>query len=292
MSEPDLVVGIDGSRTAERALLWAAAEADRKRLRLVIAHADPVAGNAAPTEFARTLMVDAQATVFDSGAKCEIATVLTGDEPARSLIRLSHRAELVVVGSHGLGLVAGSFVGSVAYRVAGHARCPVTLVPVSWQPAEYPSGPIVVGVSSTSGGLSALGYAFAEAALRGLALRAVRSWCRADWSPQMSETHYVAGTGFRLKQAERAELILRPFRDAYPTVGVTTVVTGDPIEEALLTAARSADQLIAGCRFRNRRRLSRLDWITSRLVHEAPCPVTVVGHVQSRRPELTPLRTG
>lgn len=283
MSEPDVVVGIDGSRTAERALLWAASEADRRQLRLVIAHAQP--GEA---DSARALLADARAVVSGSGAGCEVATVLTREEPARLLTRLGARAELVVVGSHGLGPV----VGSVAYRVAGHARCPVALVPASWQPAELSHRPITVGVSATSGGLSALGYAFAEAARRGVALRAVRSWCRADWSPETSGTHSPAGNGFRLKQAERAELILRPFRDACPAVEVTTLVTGDPIEEALLATARGADQLIAGCRFRNRRRLSRLDWITSRLVHEAPCPVTVVGHVPSRRPEPAPVRAG
>jgi len=292
MTRARVVVGIDGSRTAERAMLWAAEVAGRRGAQLLIVHAsDPVprTSNAQPTDFVRTLMLEAQTAVYESGANCEVALLWADEQPVRLLIRLSKQAELLVVGSHGLGQLAGKALGSVAYRVTAHARCPVAVVPGAWEPAGL-ARPVVVGVLATVDGSNALGYAFAEAASRGCELKAVRSWCRADWVPELSDGAQGWTDRFEAKQADRAEVILRPFRQEQPDVRVTTIVTGDPVEDALLAAAADADQLVVGCKFRDRHRLSRLDWATSRLVHDAPCPVIVVGGSRSRRIEQQAVR--
>ncbi len=291
MNTPQIVVGIDGSRAAERAMLWAAEEAGRRGARLLIAHAGDVdsnAGTAAPTDYARALMVDAQAAVYDSRIECEVATFLDDEDPVRLLSRLSRQAQLVVVGSHGVSRLAEAFLGGAAYRVATHAHCPVALVPAAWEPAEA-ARPVVVGVSGTPAASSALDYAFAEAELRGVPLTAVRSWCRADWSPESPTVLYESSDRFETRQAERVQLILRPFLDAHPSVEVATVVTGEPIEDALLSAAREVDQLIVGCRSRSGRRRSRLGWTTSRLMHESPCPVIVIGSPGSTAAATTQL---
>ena len=39
-----------------------------------------------------------------------------------------HAIDLIVLGTHGRGRVASAFLGSVAERVLGHARCPVMIV--------------------------------------------------------------------------------------------------------------------------------------------------------------------
>jgi nucleotide-binding universal stress UspA family protein len=137
---------------------------------------------------------------------------------------------------------------------------------------------IAVGVSPTRAGLSALDYAFTEAALRGVAVKAVRSWHRPEWGPELSQLIYGADDTFTARQAERTELILRPLRDAYPDVEVVTVVTGEPIEEALGSASQNADLLVMGCRVPDGRRLSRLGRITTRLTHQTGCPLIAVGH--------------
>ena len=48
--------------------------------------------------------------------------------PAQALIEASKHADLVVVGSHGIGGFR-SVLGSVAGKVAHHAHCPVVIVP-------------------------------------------------------------------------------------------------------------------------------------------------------------------
>ncbi len=288
MTRPEVAVGIDGSSTAERAMLWAAAEASRRAAKLLVVHAGDVGSGAAAdtsTDYGRALMFDAEATVYESDATCEVTTLIIDEDAAQVLIRLSERAELVVVGSHGLGRGMSALLGSVAFRVAAHACCPVAIVPAAWrgdhgtspggEPAERP---VVVGVSATPAGYRALSYAFAEAARRGAGVRAVRSWHRSDWKPEMPEALYETGDRFEARQAEHATLILRPLREAYPALDVDIVVTGAPIDDALLAASRDSDLLVVGCRFADGHQFSRLGPTTSRLLHEARCPVVAVGH--------------
>jgi nucleotide-binding universal stress UspA family protein len=281
MSKPQIVVGIDGSRTAERAMLWAAAEASLRGVELLIVHAGDVgSGNqgTCPTEYGRALLVDAEVAVVDSNATCQVATLLVEEKPVRLLTRLSEHADLVVVGSHGMGRAAGTFFNSVAYPVAAHARCSVAIVPSAWEPAAHNRQPVVTGLSATYAGLSALSYAFTEAALRGVAVKAIRSWHRPEWGPELSAAVYEGDSGFTARQSERAELILRPLRDAHPDVEVVTVVTGEQIDDALRSASQDANLLVMGCRAPDGRRLSRLGRTTTRLAHQTACPLIAVGH--------------
>lgn len=290
MIKPEIAVGIDGSRTAERAMLWAADEASLRGVELLIVHAGDIgsrARRAAVTDYGRALMLDAQAAVHDSNATCEVATFLVDEEPVQLLTWLSEQADLIVVGSHGLSRGMATALGSVAYQVAAHARCPVAIVPSTWEPAGNGRRPIVVGVSATPGGLAALNYAFTEATRRGVAVTAVRSWARPDWKPESALVLYETGDRFEARQAERAELVLRPVRNAHPEVEVSTVVTGEPVEAALLSASQDADLLVLGCRSLDGRRLPRLGQTTSRLAHQAACPVIVVGHQDFKESEET-----
>jgi nucleotide-binding universal stress UspA family protein len=49
---------------------------------------------------------------------------------AKRLVESSGSAELLVVGSRGIGGFVGVVLGSTAMQVVGHAQCPVVVVPV------------------------------------------------------------------------------------------------------------------------------------------------------------------
>lgn len=57
-------------------------------------------------------------------------SLVTGGDPADTICRLAekHRVGLIVMGARGHSALARFFLGSVSYRVARHARCPVLIV--------------------------------------------------------------------------------------------------------------------------------------------------------------------
>ena len=56
-----------------------------------------------------------------------VGVVLTHDSAAAALVAASDRAQLLVVGSHGHGVVAGTLLGSAGLQLLHHAHCPVYL---------------------------------------------------------------------------------------------------------------------------------------------------------------------
>ncbi|MEV4702925.1 universal stress protein [Actinoplanes sp. NPDC049316] len=57
-----------------------------------------------------------------------VETMLSHDSAAAVLVGVSHGAQLVVVGTHGHGVVAGTFLGSTTTQLLHHADCPVHIV--------------------------------------------------------------------------------------------------------------------------------------------------------------------
>lgn len=138
-----IVVGIDGSQGARRALEWAIAEAKLRDAHMVVVHAwlEPAAvavgsvisaGGVEPEIFedtAERTLADVLASVDTSAAPHGIETHVIAGAPARALIDFSKDADLVVVGSRGLGGFTGLLLGSVSQQVAHHATCPVVIIP-------------------------------------------------------------------------------------------------------------------------------------------------------------------
>lgn len=60
----------------------------------------------------------------------EVESLLCDGDIVSEIIRISQevKADLLVVGSRGLGEVKSMFLGSVSHKVVHHARCPVLLV--------------------------------------------------------------------------------------------------------------------------------------------------------------------
>jgi len=139
-----IVVGVDGSGGAARALEFAATEAELRRtqLRVVCAWRVPVpayAGSmiapAIQTEGFATAMRDAAESQVDDAVRehagLDLELALREGSPTSVLLDEATRAELLVVGSRGRGGFAGLLLGSVSQQVAVHAACPVVVVPAS-----------------------------------------------------------------------------------------------------------------------------------------------------------------
>ncbi|GAA4542918.1 universal stress protein [Mycobacterium paraffinicum] len=132
-----VLVGIDGSPASEAATAIAFEEASRRRVGLMALHAwaDPRASTS------RTVFQDAKWDAQLSEEEEVLAERLAGwhdrypdvgvhrrveiGEPVRWLLEASEKAQLLVVGSHGRGALAGRVLGSVGASVVNRAKIPV-----------------------------------------------------------------------------------------------------------------------------------------------------------------------
>ena len=128
-----VVVGVDSSECAQRALAWAFEAASIRRVGLHVVRgvalpgppwsAPPVGRTDELTEL-RELIAAWQDKYPDVVATPEVVA----DAPAGVMVRASRHAQLVVVGSRGRGGVRGLLLGSVSQQLLHHAHCPVAVV--------------------------------------------------------------------------------------------------------------------------------------------------------------------
>jgi nucleotide-binding universal stress UspA family protein len=127
-----VVVGIDGSHASDRALEWAAAEAARSGA-VLEGHASYGSGyvfiSSKEVHMALKKVVDQAAAHVADVAPGVTFTGVTHEGPAaKDLIDASKGADLLVVGSRGLGGFSGLLLGSVSQQCALHAHCPIVIV--------------------------------------------------------------------------------------------------------------------------------------------------------------------
>jgi nucleotide-binding universal stress UspA family protein len=132
-----IVVGVDGSPDATRALDWAIDEALRRDFTLLLVHGVEIGAAAASPygtgmvleqleEAGRVVLDDAVAHAAERGVIAEARMEIGSG--AHALIEASRGAELVVVGTRGHGGFVGMLLGSVSSAVAHHAHCPVVVL--------------------------------------------------------------------------------------------------------------------------------------------------------------------
>src|SRR5690242_12589237 len=141
---PGIVVGVDGSEAAGRALDWAIREAGLRGAALTVLAVHEVASNhwtgnpelypadQPATEAIRQAAEDAvQKAVSQAGGPgpASVTVRAVSGLPAQELVGASSDADLVVIGSRGGGGFSKLVLGSVSNQVVSHAASPVVVVP-------------------------------------------------------------------------------------------------------------------------------------------------------------------
>ncbi|MBN6040368.1 universal stress protein [Amycolatopsis sp. 195334CR] len=292
MNEKPVLVGVDGSASALHAVRWAAREAVRRGRALRLFHAcflppKPHVPVALPRDYRDALLEQGRqwlGEAADAVKKVEpevvIHTDLRAGVAADLLVTESAEAELVVLGSRGLGGFSGLLVGSVAVALAHHGHCPVVVVRGKTLESEPPEGgPIVVGVDNSDNCDAALDFAFAGAALREVPLIAVHTWT--DLTLEHGWPVMPMQLDYRLIGEDEARGLtehLAAWRTKYPEVEVIERSVRDRPVRGLLKAAEAEDAqlLVVGSHGRGGFAGMCLGSTSQGLLHHSSCPVAVI----------------
>jgi nucleotide-binding universal stress UspA family protein len=137
-----IVVGVDGSPSANAALRWAVwhAELTGDAVEAVIVWQYPIIGasygwaGVAVTDgmdlraLAEKTLTQAIDEAASHGSAVHVTPRVIEGYPASVLVEESAGADLLVVGSRGHGTFADALLGSVSQHCSHHARCPVVIV--------------------------------------------------------------------------------------------------------------------------------------------------------------------
>ncbi|WP_460072843.1 universal stress protein [Streptomyces sp. YKOK-I1] len=279
-----VTVGLDGSDESLAASQWAAREAALCGIRLRVVHVGeqqphdyvPFGGEPIPppgVDRSARLLIEARARLAHRHPGVQVSAEQIPGQPVPTLVALTRQAELLVLGSRGLGRVAGVLLGSVALAVVARAEGPVVLVRGVGSAGEEcrpgvfdksadatPNRDVVLGLDLRGPDDRVLAYAFAAAARRAARLRVVHG----------GEPAADAREG----PAE----VLRPWRDKFPGVEVTgEAVTGDAGAH-LVDVSRHASLVVLGRRKREGVLGPHIGPVTHTVLQHAAAPVAVVPH--------------
>ncbi len=275
-----IVVGVDGSADAQRAVRWAARQAVLTGAVLEL-HAAFGPGSTLVTPSRVDLALD---RVLDEavGEAVEAAPGVPTRRrthprtPQRALVDASEGADLVVVGSHGRGGFSGLLLGSVSRACLHRSHCPVVVLRHRETPETAAPGDwrwLVAGVDGSESATAGLAWAVHEAALTSSAVEAVAAW---EW-PFSYGVPYLFPA--ELDPASDSHAVLD---SAFDTIAVPkgvpcrkVVIEGHPAP-ALIEASRGAELLVVGSRGHGAAGSALLGSVSEECVGRAHCPVLVM----------------
>ncbi|MFD5419082.1 universal stress protein [Streptomyces sp. NPDC127069] len=302
-----VVVGLDGSPASLAAAEWAAHEARLRRLPLKLLHAvehwappygyASLAGTSAPvpasTEYwGERIPQDVFQQLTERHPGLEMTTEQVDGQPVTVLTDAAQEAEVLVLGSRGLGAMTGFLVGSVSQAVLAHAERPVVIVrtgsgtdsahlptPDGSGPQEGAYRPVVLGLDLARPCDELLEYAFDAAAARRAPLRVVHGWSMppaygfdpALIAPEVRDG-IAAGAATALGDA------LRPWRGKYPEVRVGEECAVGRAAGHLVAASANASLMVVGRRVRRSAIGTHLGPVAHAVLHHSTAPVAVVPH--------------
>ncbi len=129
-----VIVGVDGSNASKRALRWAAdyAVATGAHIEAIAVWEMPAtygwvssAVDEPPTAAAQRGLETVVAEVV--GTTPHVEQTIARGHAAHALVEASKRADLLVLGSRGMGGFKGMLIGSVSHYCVQHADCPVVV---------------------------------------------------------------------------------------------------------------------------------------------------------------------
>lgn len=292
-----VVVGVDGSPGSRRALAWAVEEAMVRRVAIEAVYiwqspydlsrdfdvSYPV-DEAELAESASVRLADAISGLGGAHTTVEIESVVLEGDPAERLCERADAADMLVIGSHGRGTLAGLLLGSVSARCAHRCRRPVVIVPSPRQQHEiseqHPTDKILVGVDASPGSLRALRWAAEEAGARGAVVEALTVRRKVEAGVEVRSGPAVPppasdGASAAEPARQRLEDVVAESLGQSSVDVHSLVLEGDPAE-TLWRRAAEADMLVVGARGSDRFAERLLGSVSDKCAQHSPVPIVIV----------------
>ena len=249
---PSIVVGIDGSRAAVRAALWAVDEAVSRDIPLRLVYAIEPHGSEQidPQDEARRLATGELAVRYaftavestDRPVKVEVE-ILQG-RPTATLLEASRSAAMICVGAVGLKHFDHNRVGSTATALVAAAHCPIAIVRGADGITTRSPGWVVVELDESPDSAAVLQCGVEEARLRRAPLRVLSSW--QSRYTDVHDQHAVAD-GNRMVRAQLDRRLSR-WKRRYPDLDVKPVAVHGSVLHYLAKHAGSIQLVVVGAR--------------------------------------------
>jgi nucleotide-binding universal stress UspA family protein len=289
-----VIVGMDGSQSAAQALAWAVGGGAGRDWHIQAVHAwgylDEGQLKATHTfdpdvnaEVARKILAEAVDRAVGPEDAASIGLEVVCDLASSALVERSADADLLVVGSRGMGGFRRLLVGSVSDQCLRHASCPVVVVRPGVDPARRVRERIVVGVDGSPTAQRALRWALDMARPGHAEVEVVHTW----QPPVAAGPLAVAPMVFDPELwSDDAERMVDEALASVDTTGVHVVrnVGCGTAAQVILDAARDADLVVVGSRGRGGFAGLLLGSVSQQVAHHAPCPVAVVPPAGRREP--------
>ncbi|TCO44033.1 nucleotide-binding universal stress UspA family protein [Kribbella antiqua] len=253
------MAGVDGSLAAEAAIRWATAEAASRgaELHLIQAVTPLLPGHTVDHAAAVEILDAAVALARELAPGVAVDGRLDDGTPSAALIKASTEADLVVIGSRGLGLMLGALIGSTGLDLAANAWCPIVVVRPDL--AGESGTRVVIGYDGSSASDRALELGLDYAHRHELKLRVVAA------QPPNTELHRITPEELQAAVHDRA----------HGQHAELVQITGHPAEH-LLRLSADARLIVLGARGRGGFTGMLLGSTTQTVLHHAHCPVAII----------------
>mgnify|MGYP003707171757 CR=1 FL=1 len=275
-----IVVGLDGSPSAERALEWAVDQALRESRQLTLAHGVDPSGSVwvdpagidhravleALHDDAKAVLGHAREQIAHRAPDLVVHEVVQLSDARVTLLELSERAAMVVVGSRGRGPIKSLLLGSVSLAVSREARCPVVVVRPG-HPGVVRNG-VLVGADGTDRSVPTLVFAYRQASLHQLPLTIMHCF----WDARPGTEEEPVASDARLVLAES----LAGLGEKFPDVQARTELVRGMADERLVRASQRMDLVVVGAHHGGTLTTLLYGSIANAVLEHATCPVAIV----------------
>ena len=281
-----MIAGVDGSPQSIAAAHWAAREAGRRGVPLRLLYVWPwlphlFPGVPSPSELqvdTRRMLARTQADIQSENPDLAVDTAVATVSEPDSLTAAGENAEMLVLGSRGLGGFRGMLLGSTGLVTAARAECPVVLIRAG-APSDPQAAPVVLGLDARHPSDTLIEFALRAAVERGTRLRVVHAW---GLPPMWSVNPMHLGEGERGEMEDTETQLLRDamlgWHEKYPDLDIRPDVRLGAAAEVLVDEAEHACLVVVGRHLHRPPLGLRLGPVTHAVMHYAPCPVAVVPH--------------